>query len=195
MAEITRDHNGPEEEVVHHETTDANIRAIFIFLGGFVVAMVAIYLALLGLFRFLESRTESKQPQPMTRIDPQKARVPPEPRLQILDRNPVTEMRQLREREDAVLNSYGIADPKTGAVRIPIEEAMKIAAQRPEMFPVRAQPATAGVAPSDAGAPAGTAMTAPVAGAGLTPQAKPSDEREQPIRQLDAEVQTERRPQ
>lgn len=191
MADLVKDNTSlPDDpEVVHHETSDANIRAIFIFLGSFVVIMVAIYFLLFGIFRYLEARTERSQPAPMTRIDPQKARIPPEPRLQVLRSNPVVEMRKFREQEDAILNGYGVTDRNRGAVRIPIEEAMKLAARRPEMFPVRTAPAAGLATPSDAGTPTGTSATVPVAGAGLPMQEKPVDERKQLLRQVEAENQ------
>jgi hypothetical protein len=39
-------------------------------------------------------------------------------------------MRELRDREDELLTSYGWVDRNAGVVRIPIEEAMKIVVQR-----------------------------------------------------------------
>ena len=56
----------------------------------------------------------------------QQNRMPPEPRLQT---NPREDLRVMREREEAILNSYGL-DRDTGAVRIPIQEAMKLTVQR-----------------------------------------------------------------
>ena len=53
--------------------------------------------------------------------------LPPEPRLQV---NPRDDLRELREREDQVLHSYGWVDRNAGVVRIPIEEAMKLTVQR-----------------------------------------------------------------
>ena len=53
--------------------------------------------------------------------------MPPEPRLQT---NPREDLRALRAREDAVLNSYGWVDKTAGVVRIPIDEAIKLTVQR-----------------------------------------------------------------
>jgi hypothetical protein len=165
-----------EGEEIHHETSDVNVRAILIFLAAFVVVMVIVYLVLWGMFRVLESKAVVRDPAPVSLVDPGKPRVPPEPRLQVLGKNPVVEMRALREMEEKVLTTYGIADPKTGAVRIPINDAMRIALQRG--FPVRAQVPAAGVQPSEAGAPTGTVQTAPTAGTGLSIQQRPVDEPE-----------------
>jgi len=57
----------------------------------------------------------------------QETRVPPEPRLQT---HPREDLLALRAREDAVLNSYGWVDKTAGVVRIPIDEAIKLTAQR-----------------------------------------------------------------
>jgi hypothetical protein len=102
-------------------------------------------------------------------------------------------MQQLREREDRILNTYGIADRSTGAVRIPIDEAMKLALQRPGMFPVRAESVPPALAPTDAGVPAGMATTAPAAGSGLPPPQRPFDERSQ-VPPMEAEKQPGSRP-
>jgi hypothetical protein len=54
-------------------------------------------------------------------------RLPPEPRLQT---NPREDLRDLRAKEDAILESYGWVDRNAGVVRIPIDEAMKLTVQR-----------------------------------------------------------------
>jgi hypothetical protein len=53
--------------------------------------------------------------------------LPPEPRLQV---NAPADLRALRAREDAQLNSYGWVDRKAETVRIPIAQAMQLLAQR-----------------------------------------------------------------
>ena len=50
-----------------------------------------------------------------------------EPRLQV---NAPSELRTMREAEDRMLNSYGWVDPQSETVRIPIERAMEILAQK-----------------------------------------------------------------
>ena len=54
-------------------------------------------------------------------------RGPPAPALQV---SPLQEMRSMREREQRVLGSYGWVDRDKGVVRIPIERAMTLVAQR-----------------------------------------------------------------
>jgi hypothetical protein len=57
----------------------------------------------------------------------QPTRTMPEPRLEII---PGSGLAKLRAEEDAQLNSYGWIDRRSNIVRIPIERAMEIIAQR-----------------------------------------------------------------
>lgn len=54
-------------------------------------------------------------------------RLPPEPRLQ---RVPIADLTRLREREERLLTSYGWVDREAGVVRIPVERAMQLVAER-----------------------------------------------------------------
>jgi hypothetical protein len=60
-------------------------------------------------------------------ISPDEIKKFPEPRL---ERNERIEINDFRLKEEQTLNSYGWADEKTGVVRIPIERAMQLVAQR-----------------------------------------------------------------
>jgi hypothetical protein len=60
---------------------------------------------------------------------------PPEPRLQV---TPARDYREYRAAQDAVLTSYEIIDAQAGVVRIPIERAMDLIAERG--LPVRGEP-------------------------------------------------------
>jgi hypothetical protein len=65
--------------------------------------------------------------------------VPPEPRLQP---DPVRDLQALHAQEHAVLNGYGWVDRKAGVVRIPVQRAMELLAQRG--LPARPQPPAGG---------------------------------------------------
>jgi hypothetical protein len=65
--------------------------------------------------------------RPSNAIAPQNGAPSPEPRLQV---DEVRDLGRLHEHEDSILNSYGWVDQKAGIVRIPIERAMDIVAQR-----------------------------------------------------------------
>jgi hypothetical protein len=117
----------PERAEVHHETSDANVRAIFIFGAGLFAVAVAVHVAIWLLFMFFAGR-EARTVAPRYPLAVSQAnRLPPEPRLQI---HPRQDLLDLRAGEDAVLNTYGWIDKPTGVARIPIEEAMKLTVQR-----------------------------------------------------------------
>ena len=59
------------------------------------------------------------------RVNAQK--LPPAPRLEV---TPVLDLRAMRAAEDKILNSYGWIDPEKGMVRIPIDRAIDLLAQR-----------------------------------------------------------------
>ena len=116
-----------ENPSVHHETSDVNVRAILGFGAGLLLVAVAIHVAIWLLFGYFEGR----EAQPV-QVDYPLAvgegnRLPPEPRLQT---NPREDLRDLRAKEDAILESYGWVDRNAGVVRIPIDEAMKLTVQR-----------------------------------------------------------------
>jgi hypothetical protein len=107
---------------VGHETTDVNIWAI----GKFLVALVAITMVslilLLGLFKFFQSREDTSV---ANTVEPRK--LFPQPQLQ---QTPVVDLRTIRAEEEQYLNSYAWVDQKKGVVRIPIDRAIEVLAQR-----------------------------------------------------------------
>jgi hypothetical protein len=90
--------------------------------------MVVTAVLMWGMFRFFAKAEHKKEPAPtsLTREKKPESENPellfPEPRLQ---QHPTLDLQQYREEEDAKLKDYGWADPATGAVRIPIEDAKK----------------------------------------------------------------------
>ena len=60
-------------------------------------------------------------------VSPDEIKKFPQPRL---ERNERVEINDFRLREEQTLNSYGWVDEKAGVVRIPIERAMQLVAQR-----------------------------------------------------------------
>ena len=60
----------------------------------------------------------------------------PEPQLETNER---TELNTIRQREEDTLSTYGYVDENAGTVRIPIDRAMELLAQRG--LPTRTQPA------------------------------------------------------
>jgi hypothetical protein len=112
---------------VAHEPTDADARAITRFGIGLALVVVLSQLLLWWFFDHLSVRELKLSPPVPALIKAEAPKEPPEPRLQ---GNPQLDMRKLRETEDAVLNHYAWVDPDRGIVRIPIERAMEIVAQK-----------------------------------------------------------------
>jgi hypothetical protein len=112
---------------VHHETGDVNARALTKFGLSMAGLIVAILFGLWGMFQYLKNRAaELDLPQsPSAMVNARKQ--PPEPRLQ---RHPAQEMRELRADEDRIMRQYAWIDPDKGIVRIPVERAMDLIAQR-----------------------------------------------------------------
>jgi hypothetical protein len=112
---------------ITHEVSDVNVRAIMWFILGLFASIVITYLVISGLYRYFDTREARLELRPESLVAPQGPRQPPEPRLQL---DPQKDMEKLRAEEEAKLKSYGWVDQKAGVAHIPIEQAMKIIAER-----------------------------------------------------------------
>jgi hypothetical protein len=117
-----------------HETQDVNPRAIMIaaLALGAVLVLVSIGAGFLLLHYAGREARQSAPASPL--LESYGRRVPPEPRLQA---DPLGDLHALRAEEDALLHGYGRVDRKAGTVRIPIERAMDILAERSAARPGR----------------------------------------------------------
>ena len=131
MADVHPPHAGGHgDEVnprVHHETSDVDVRGVLAFGVGLVVVTAFFSFLVLVLFQYLQAREARRVVPEYPLATTQETRLPPEPRLQVAPRE---DLQELRTQEDRILNSYGWTDKNAGAVRIPIEEAMKLMVQR-----------------------------------------------------------------
>jgi hypothetical protein len=112
---------------VHHETSDANVGAVFAFGAGLLIVSVIVLFLVWLLFGYFSGREAGTGAREFPLAVEQQNRLPPEPRLQT---NPKQDLIDLRRREDVILNTYGWIDKSGGVVRIPIGEAMKLTVQR-----------------------------------------------------------------
>jgi hypothetical protein len=137
MAESTRnpnDHNAHDHGHDHgnagvsHERRDVNVFQISAFGIGLLLGCIVVVFAMWGMFTFLFHREDARNAGGATAtMLNERAKQPPEPRLQ---REPKVELKDLRSDEEAILNSYGWVDPNKGIVRIPIDRAIDIVAQK-----------------------------------------------------------------
>lgn len=116
----------PVHKHVRFEKSDVNSRAVIIGGACFLAGMWLTVGLLFFYFVYLKSyRAEVSPPAlPATRTG---ATLPPEPRLQS---SPEQDLRSFRAREDWELKHYYWLDKKEGRVAIPIEQAIRMLAQR-----------------------------------------------------------------
>jgi hypothetical protein len=117
----------PDNPEVVHEESDVNVRAILGFGIALVVAAVIIHVCLWWLQGLYQRQTERAQMQVYPLAAGRQEQLPPMPRLQ---EHPQQDMRELREKQQALLNGYSWVNRDAGVARIPIEEAMRIVVER-----------------------------------------------------------------
>jgi hypothetical protein len=159
--------NEPERPGPKFEERDVNVWAVGKF--GIALALICVLslALLLGLFRFFENETGGAKPYAGKGIGVDASKLPPEPRL---EETPILDLQAMRAAEDQVLNSYAWVDKPNGVVRIPIERAIDLLAQRglparPQAVP---QSAASGVSmPTESGlGPKMMPLGGPLAGEG-----------------------------
>ena len=142
-------HIDGENEKMDYEREDLGARPILIFLLSLVIGCVLVAIVLRGLYMYLDAYENRHQPaeSPLVQettadtrtIEPGDVKKFPQPRL---EKDETTEINAFRIQEEQTLNSYGWVDEQAGVVRIPIDRAMALLAQRG--LPTRPQ---AGVVP------------------------------------------------
>lgn len=122
-------HNGeePRNPNVRHEPGDVNAKSLTRFGLSMVLLIIIFLFGLWGMFEYLKKRAaEAGAPlSPTAMVNAQKQ--PPEPRLQD---HPARDMRVLRAEQERVAHQYALLDPDKGIVRIPIDRAMDLIAER-----------------------------------------------------------------
>jgi len=118
-----------------HEVEEVRTRPIVLFGIGLAANAIIVFVLMALLFRTFEKEIEKDQ-KPMTPlVAGNRGRLPPEPRLQI---SPLQDWRTFAAAQESLLTTYGWADRDSGRVRIPIEQAMRLVAERAG-FPPPAQ--------------------------------------------------------
>lgn len=110
-----------------HETRDVVLRPVLTVGASIVLLALFSAGAMAWLLRALEAR-QARQSAPASPLagvyGPTE---PPAPRLQV---HPLDDLQKLRAREDAQLGTYGWVDRPRGVVRLPIDRAMTLLAER-----------------------------------------------------------------
>jgi hypothetical protein len=131
------------------EQQDLSASSIFYFMVGLAAVIVLTYFIVAGMYRYLDSYDKKHEApmNPMVKATNEDSRRPtntdtqrfPEPRLEQHERGQLGDVIQA---QDKILDSYDWVDQKNGVVRIPIDKAMELLAQR--RLPVRPQESTPG---------------------------------------------------
>jgi hypothetical protein len=114
-----------------HERRDVRFKPLVIAAVALVTALIVAVIGMERLFVYLSARQAARS-EPASPLVASRREAPPEPRLQT---EPLKDLQQLRDHEEAVLGSYGWVDRAAGVVRIPIERAMEITLERAPKTP------------------------------------------------------------
>jgi Na+-transporting methylmalonyl-CoA/oxaloacetate decarboxylase gamma subunit len=157
-----------------YETTDVHVTGVAVFLAGLFGTVIIFFFFCYGMGKVINNMWE-KQDGPASKWKVEAGAVPPggkrrdltsnaqmqqeqlqrmttafpQPRLDIDDGNQATA--DLHAREDLMLEYYSTVDGQPGTIRIPIERAMELIAQRG--LPVANQTATPAQTVAEAGKP------------------------------------------
>lgn len=107
-----------------HEHSDVSLRSVLIFGASLIIAAVLIHWIVERFYADLGHRYPptvygSRQgPPTIQALSPQ------------LQSNPAADLAAMRRRDRQILESYGWIDQRAGVIRIPIERAMQLSAQR-----------------------------------------------------------------
>jgi len=121
-----------------YERRDIGVAGVLYFLLGLAVAGLFIYFIVAGLYSYLEKRSEAEQApiNPLVTTAPADTRRIPKEYPQAVFPNPKLEedergqLNGIRLQEEQTLSTYDYLDQKAGTVRIPIDRAMELVAQR-----------------------------------------------------------------
>ena len=116
----------PGRESGHRTDSDADVRAVLVFGGGILAALIVV-LAVVALLYWAFQGSESEPSVALETPFGSYAPVPPQPRLQ---RDPSLDLQQMYGRADSILSTYGWVDKNRRVFHIPIEEAMALIVER-----------------------------------------------------------------
>ena len=104
-----------------HEEREVKVRTIIVSLAFLALGTFIVFVLVVGIFRYLHATVGAETAQPAVQ------QLPPEPRVEVA---PYQQLQTLRAHEDHVLGSYAWVDQKAGTVRVPIDRAIDMVAQK-----------------------------------------------------------------
>ena len=144
---------------LNHELSDADPNPILKFLAFLTVATIVIAWLVVFFYNYLERREAAEKTgrYPMSLAGKERP-LPPAPRLQT---SPFQDLKDLRQHDKPVVGTYEWIDRNAGTVRIPVDRAMDLLAERGLPYRKAGQPSAA-PAPAKGSAGAPGAGDAPV---------------------------------
>jgi hypothetical protein len=117
----------PAHLPIEHELSDASASPVVKFLVFLMLGTVVVAGLMVLFFNFLEAR-EAREKTARYPLAAGVARpLPPVPRLQTY---PFGDIKDLRQEQDRYIEHYEWVDKSSGIVRIPVERAMEVLAER-----------------------------------------------------------------
>jgi hypothetical protein len=118
-----------------HEDSDVSIKSLGIFLAGLAITMVVTGAIVVWLFNVFLKEAENADVSPSPLAEPGEPAPPPGPLLQVAER---LDLRVHRESQEKLIHETGWIDRDRGVVRIPIDRAIELTAERgfPDWPPV-----------------------------------------------------------
>ena len=114
---------------------DVDTTAIVYFLIALAVGCLIVFVIVFEIYGFLERDVRSRDAAPLPIVAEAGRKTPPGP---ILRPSPPLDLKQFKESEMPRLTEYGWVDRPAGRVRIPVERAIDLVAER--QLPSRPQP-------------------------------------------------------
>ncbi len=136
---------------VQHEMSDVNVGAILKFIVALAIGTALVFGVIGGMIKGFNYAMDKFDPQTQSPMAlKEEERLPPEPRLQLAKgwnfeghklelQEPQAERRVLFEKWNREMEQSG-TDPQTGAVHMPVKEAMRMIVEK-NMMPARSMPA------------------------------------------------------
>jgi hypothetical protein len=109
-----------------HEIRDARFSNVFMFGFGMIVLVVMAGIVIAAVVYKMTGWFENELPPP-PQFQAQTNELPPQPRIEVQGRRDLNEFRAAEEQQ---LNSYGWVNKDQGIIRIPIDQAMRIIAEK-----------------------------------------------------------------
>jgi hypothetical protein len=141
-------HTDPHGHQAGHETHDVDLSGAYRFIVVMVAFLAVVFAGIW--FTYVSWRGGAVPGAPVSPVAVREGdRLPPLPRLQT---TPYTDLKAFKASEDQVLQTYAWVDKEQGVVRIPVDRAIELLAER-------GLPAPAAAPPVAAAAPATGAQT------------------------------------